>query len=81
VRGSKAINSYSTPAQTKANLALKDALETVLSKGELKTRPLSFWLAKNVDRVVDGLVLRRLSHTKAGVLWRAAVPPCREHLT
>ena len=53
-----------------ANLALKDALEAIMTKGELKARPLGIWLSQQVDRVTDGLALRRLRAAQGSMLWR-----------
>ena len=61
---------YATADQAGSNLALKDALEAALFKGDLKPHPLGKWLGQHVDRVVDGLVLRRLGHTRKGAAWR-----------
>jgi putative DNA primase/helicase len=59
-----------TQATASAHAALKDALEAVLYKGEIKPRQLGIWIAQNVDRVINGLSLRRLKPHLGSVVWK-----------
>jgi hypothetical protein len=50
---------------------LREALENVLDRGELKPRSMGKWLQKHQDRVVDGLVFRKVGERSRSALWRA----------
>jgi hypothetical protein len=49
---------------------LREALESVLDRGELKPRSLGRWLQAHQDRVIDGLVFRKVGTKSNSSLWR-----------
>ena len=49
---------------------LQEALEAALFKGELKPHPLGRWLARHLDRVVNGMALQQVGERKNGAIWR-----------
>jgi hypothetical protein len=49
---------------------MKDALEGILFRGELKAKALGYWLAKHADRVVDGMALRRVERSRGKAIWQ-----------
>jgi hypothetical protein len=52
------------------NKALREALEAVLYRGEIKKRSLTWWLKKQQDRIVNKMAIQNAGTDRHGTSWK-----------